>query len=258
MSRLHVSKFAENTHDSILVLLHGWGSSSKIWKSSIQALSEKFEVWCIDLPGHGENKSLDWDASVEQGMQLLSEVLPPVCSMVGWSLGGLYAQFFLQYYPKRVKNLMLIASTPKFVASEDWLNGMPKEKFKLFCNNFAKAPQETLQQFFALQALHGKDAKKIMQILSQAAVTQEFQKITWGLQWLGEADLRNMKIPKQNSVYCLQGDADQLVSMQSAKDTLKIWPKMQLYEIAKAAHLPFVSHPEIFIKHLQECFLCKV
>ena len=38
---------------SALVLIHGMGSASTAWKPLIPALSEKYEVITLDLPGHG-------------------------------------------------------------------------------------------------------------------------------------------------------------------------------------------------------------
>ena len=37
-----------------LVLVHGLGSAGTIWKSLIPDLVRDFNVYCIDLPGHGE------------------------------------------------------------------------------------------------------------------------------------------------------------------------------------------------------------
>ena len=76
MSTLHVSKYGKIKSAPVLVLLHGWGSSSKIWQSCIDELCNTYQVWCIDLPGHGDNQSVNWDASVEQGLALMEEVLP--------------------------------------------------------------------------------------------------------------------------------------------------------------------------------------
>lgn len=257
MSTLRVSKFAENQHDSILVLLHGWGSSSKIWQPVIDELSQSYELWCIDLPGHGDNQALDWDASVEAGMQLFAETLPPVCSIIGWSLGGLCAQLYLQQFPKRVEKLMLIASTAKFVASKSWPNGMPQEKFDHFCKSFAKAPQKTLLQFNALQILHSQEASKVIQTLSEATVNQNLQSLAWGLRWLEEVDLQNLKIPKPCSVSLLYGENDQVVSVRAADDMHNLLgelelSKLTLAKLPKVGHVPFLSHPEWFLEQVEE------
>ncbi len=248
MSTLHVSKFTNGNQTSALVLLHGWGSSSKIWHPLIEELSRDFEIWCIDLPGHGKNQDINWDGTVEHGMNLLADALPPVCSIVGWSLGGLWAQLYMQYFPKRINKLMLIASTPKFVASKNWLNGMPVEKFKQFFENFKKTPRKGLEQFIVLQCLHGQGAKEIIKALSQSSVTKDFHKITWGLKWLEEIDLRAVKFSKLDQIHLLQGENDQVSAVAMAEDTSKIFNKLRLCKIADAGHVPFLSHQDYFIK----------
>jgi len=92
MSELQVSKFASAGNAPVLVLLHGWGSSSKIWQPLIPKLAKASNVWCVDLPGHGENHDIDWDGTADQGVELLANALPKKCVLVGWSLGGLLAQ----------------------------------------------------------------------------------------------------------------------------------------------------------------------
>ena len=251
MSTLHVSKFVESEHAPILVLLHGWGSSSKIWNSYIETFKREFQVWCIDLPGHGKSQALNWDTSIEQGLDLLSNVLPQSSSIVGWSLGGLFAQLFLKYYPQRVQNLMLVASTPKFTASKNWPHGMPVEIFNKFSQGFITSPQKSLKQFIALQALHGLNAKQVMQQLDQSATVQYLQEIEWGLHWLAEIDLRASELTKNFNIHILQGESDQVLSVKATENTTRIWENVSLYKITNAGHAPFLSHPNIFVEQVQ-------
>ncbi len=251
MSTLHVSKFVESERAPILVLLHGWGSNSKIWHSCIATLSKEFQIWCIDLPGHGKSQSLSWDASIDQGLDLLSNALPKESSIVGWSLGGLFAQLFLKHYPQRVQNLMLIASTPKFVASKNWLHGMPTKTFEKFSQSYTTSPQKTLKKFHALQALHGLNARQVMQQLNQSLETQSMLEIAWGLQWLAQVDLRESNLAENIIVHMLQGENDQVVSVDAAKDAACLWDNITLHKIAGAGHVPFLSHPKTFIEKVQ-------
>ncbi len=251
MSKLHVTKFEETKQAPILVLLHGWGSSSKIWQLCLNDLCKNFQVWCIDLPGHGENHSIAWDESVEQGLSLLANTLPENCSIVGWSLGGLCAQLFLQRFPHRVNNLMLIASTPKFIASKNWPNGMSAETLKKFSLNFKHSPQQAIKQFHILQTLHGASSKKIMHSLEYAAMHQPLKNITWGLRWLNNIDLRSSDNAQHAHIHIMQGEKDQVSSMHAAEDTAKIWDNVSLHKIVDAGHVPFLSHPKVFIENVK-------
>ena len=255
MSKLHVSKFGRASNAPVLALLHGWGSSSKIWQSCIEKLAEDFQVWCIDLPGHGESQGVDWDESVDQGLSLLSQALPERCYLVGWSLGGLLAQLYVKQYPQRVQSLMLIASTPKFVAGLDWPHAMPKDKFANFLQQFNTSPKVVLKQFRALQVLHSVSSKEIMCMLEQAKSDHYPKKIAWGLLWLQELDLREPCVTKDIPILLLQGENDQVSSVKAAQQTVELWkPKhknLQLCIITDAGHTPFLSHPEQFHKQVK-------
>jgi pimeloyl-ACP methyl ester carboxylesterase len=47
-------RFSNGTDKPALVLVHGLGSAGTIWNSLIPQLVEKFTIYAIDLPGHGE------------------------------------------------------------------------------------------------------------------------------------------------------------------------------------------------------------
>src|SRR5205807_1852267 len=74
-----------------LVLLHGWGLNLRVWDGLAGALTARFRVIAIDLPGHGRS---DWDASAgtpaAQAWRV-HETLAPLTrryALLGWSLGG--------------------------------------------------------------------------------------------------------------------------------------------------------------------------
>ena len=56
MSILHTEKHIKNEKSPWLVFLHGFGGSIKMWKRQIDSFKEKFNLFLIDLPGHGESK----------------------------------------------------------------------------------------------------------------------------------------------------------------------------------------------------------
>ncbi len=251
MSKLHVSKFGQASNAPVLALLHGWGSSSKIWQPCLTELCKEFQLWCVDLPGHGESHDIVWNESVHQGLELLANTLPPQCLLIGWSLGGLLAQLFAMQHTQRVQGLMLVASTPKFVASNDWPHAMPLSTFQYFVKQYDASPQETMKEFIALQVLHGRSLKKIMQELEHASSGQPLEKIRWGLEWLLKIDLREAFLSKDLPTVLFHGENDQVSSVHAAEQTAEIWEHTQLFKIPQAAHVPFLSHSEQFIDQVK-------
>ena len=45
-----------------ILLIHGWGSSSRIWPQSTEKLALSFNLFTVDLPGHGEHAELGFSS----------------------------------------------------------------------------------------------------------------------------------------------------------------------------------------------------
>jgi len=248
--KLHISKFGQGPN---LALLHGWGSSSKIWQPLIAQLSNTFQVWCVDLPGHGDSHAVKWDCSSEQGVEMLANSLPQTFSIVGWSLGGLAAQLLAKQFPQRITKLMLISSTPKFVASRQWPHGMQENTFINFSQQYLKAPQQTLQKFCALQVLNSNSAKQTLSVLVRALSNQRkhTEKIHWGLRWLEEIDLRTNAILRAFPIDLLHGESDKVSSIDAAEQMAASWENTKLARVKHAGHAPFISHPNDFLQWIE-------
>ena len=252
MLKLHSSKSGQGPN---LVLLHGWGSSSKVWQNLAGRLDTRFQVWCIDLPGHGDSHAVQWDGSTEQGIRLLAEVMPETGIVIGWSLGGLMAQLYARQFPQRVTRLLLVSSAPRFTAAGEWPNGTAPEALSEFSRRYAKVSLQALRTFCALQVLKAERAGDTLAVLhdSMSAHPRHAEKIVWGLKWLEQIDLRADAELGSIPVRLLHGEQDQVLSVRAAEDTVHIWRQAQLERVAQAGHAPFVSHPDRFVQWLDRC-----
>ena len=86
-----------------LVLLHGWGFSSRIWQPLIKALHAHGveQVFAIDLPGFG-SAFHEPVMTLDEWLDGLAEQLPARCVLGGWSLGGMLALQLAARRPARV------------------------------------------------------------------------------------------------------------------------------------------------------------
>src|SRR3989304_5135949 len=83
-------------HAPAVVLLHGWGSSQRMWASAQQHLAGTYRCVALDLPGHGASGKPPWTwytiprfADVVAGfLQRLSLDRP---ALIGHSMGGTIA-----------------------------------------------------------------------------------------------------------------------------------------------------------------------
>jgi pimeloyl-ACP methyl ester carboxylesterase len=100
----------------IVVLLHGYLESLKVWNGIIDELRDSFRIIAPDLPGQGHSTiSKDvqtMDSMAEEIKFLLNHLEIEKCFMVGHSMGGYVTLAFLEKYPKMLTGISLFHSSP--------------------------------------------------------------------------------------------------------------------------------------------------
>jgi len=175
-----------------IILLHGWGFSSTVWRPLIQALHAEGcdAVYPIDLPGFG-TAFYEPCASLEKVLDSLVEQLPEKSVLCGWSLGGMLAVQIAARHPEKIAAIITIGSNLHFTANNDWL-GMPAEDYQQFCQRFSNQPEKTWQRFLSLQTRGDNDAVRAAAALELIADYSAIQPDTAEkmLALLGEIDNR--------------------------------------------------------------------
>ena len=97
-----------------VILIHGGGSWLYSYQKNIDALSEHFEVFVLDMPGHGYTTALhepiyDLETFSDFIYKFMDAMQIERTSFVGHSWGGGWAAYFAMKFPDRVDNLILIA-----------------------------------------------------------------------------------------------------------------------------------------------------
>ena len=111
----------------------------------------------VDLPGHGHSDALrPWtlEAVVESLERRFANAA--ALSVLGWSLGGAVALAWARRVPSRISRLVLVATTPKFIAAGDWPHAMTEETLVRFADELRVAFKPTLLRFLTLQ-VQGSD-----------------------------------------------------------------------------------------------------
>ncbi len=228
-----------------LVLLHGWAASAEIWRPGLPRLRELYNVTLIELPGHG--RSAFQALSADQAIEALAELLPPRAIVLGWSLGGMLATRLAARYPEKVTALITVATNGRFVAQHDWPQAMASEQFEAFFQGLESAPDKTLRRFQALQAKGDSGEKALLkQLRAVNNLCHDSLGLQQGLDWLRElnnrAPLRDLACPALH----LYGERDALVPPAAAEAVQELSTGAQVATLTGAAHLPFLSQPEVF------------
>ena len=110
-----LSYFITGKGDRSIILIHGFGEDSRIWKHQINFLENDFRLYIPDLPGTGEskigNKELSMEWMAEMIKQMMDEEKISQCIMLGHSMGGYVTLAFAELYPERLSAFGLIHST---------------------------------------------------------------------------------------------------------------------------------------------------
>ncbi|SNY76729.1 pimeloyl-ACP methyl ester esterase BioH [Pantoea sp. GL120224-02] len=241
------------TGDRDLVLLHGWGLNAEVWQNIVPRLSPHFRLHLVDLPGFGRSQGFGALTLADMAQQLLPQ-LPERAVLLGWSLGGLVASQIALMQPERVTALISVASSPCFTAHEDW-PGIKPETLESFQQQLSNDFQRTVERFLALQTMGTENARQDARQLKDVVLSQPMPSVAvleGGLEILRQDDLRtaldNLALPFMR----IYGSLDGLVPRRIAAELDARWPASPSVVMEKAAHAPFISHPDAFCQQLQQ------
>jgi pimeloyl-[acyl-carrier protein] methyl ester esterase len=233
-----------------LVLLHGWAMHGGIFGAWTELLRPRFELFVLDLPGHGLSRdaTLDLDAS----LNFWQSQLPPAI-WCGWSLGGAFATAAALRLNSKVRGLINIASSPCFVAREDWPQGMPIAQFERFATELEQDWARVVQRFLALEAMGSTQQQQDLQALQGMVFERgqpKLEALRAGLQWLQQFDqrntLQNLRIPS----LWIAGARDRLVKPEAMRFAAE--RSGGHFVELHAGHAPFLHQAESMTELLLE------
>lgn len=185
-----------------LLCLAGWGFSNAVWGPLHPYLADYFELICCDL------RSMTGD--LDAWLDALAPQLPDSFSIVGWSLGGLIAQYMAKRFPGRVAHVLAVCSSPYFPAENNW-PGITHERLDLFQSASQEAMSDLLRQFSRWQVpLRDREA---MAVIKRSLLTEDDQVALQNtLQVLLTLDMRGQVKP----CHFLLADQDALLPVSLA------------------------------------------
>lgn len=109
-----------------VALLHGFLEDHSIWNNFSDKLSKKYTVISIDLPGFGKSSvfsnlhSMGFMAKAVK--HILNEENIDKCVLTGHSMGGYVSLAFAEFYPEKLKGLVLFHSQAAADSDEAKIN----------------------------------------------------------------------------------------------------------------------------------------
>lgn len=233
-----------------LVLLHGWGAHAGVWSDVIARMDLGQVVMAPDYPAAD-----GMDCSINEVIDDLAASAPEQYVLAGWSLGGQLALQWALRYPRRVRKLILVATTPKFVSAPDWTHGMDEADFSDFAGLVANNPAQALRRFLLLETRGDAQARMVarqLEVLLGACPLPDGPALLCTLDWLRDTDLRAALPEVTQPALVVHGDADHITPFAAGEYLAAQLPVARLERMPGAAHAPFVADPEAFCRRIAE------
>ena len=247
-ARLHVESVGEGRP---LVLLHGFALHGGLFAALLPALAKHHRVHVVDLPGHGHSDPIEpWtiDAVVAALERAFAAERQPL-AVLGWSLGGLIALAWALAHPHRLRKLVLVGTSPRFVAGRAWPHAMAPELLARFGDELAVAWKLTLQRFLSLQVQGSEAGHATLAALRHQLFARgepDPAMLAAALDTLAGADLRGDVARIAIPTLVVAGESDTLARPEAAAWLAQALPSAELLRVPGAGHAPFLSHPEAF------------
>lgn len=252
---LHVDRYeyaGAGSSGPPLLLIHGWAMHGGMWHAVAQRLAQHSDVLAVDLPGHGKSAVTGY-SDLDDLVDTLSAQFSEPLNVCGWSLGGQVALRWTMLHPQQVQRLMLVASTPCFVRREGWDHAMTAELLLEFGTALQQHYVLTLKRFLALQLRGGERERELLAELRDTLFSRgepDLNALQQGLAILRNSDLRSALPSITQPALIIAGGRDALSPLQAAQYMTRQMPAAELVNIAGAAHAPFLSHADEFVKHM--------
>lgn len=215
-----------------LFLLHGFTQSSKSWNQFITEYDNEYEVYLVDLMGHGKSSAFTEKVSVRSAAQNLSALIEYLglenISAIGYSYGGEILFQLALLKPDLIKSMIIIGSCGSWDAEE-----FPEFVEYLSYNNLENLPWMLDQQI---------SDERIRNILDQVP--------NYSVQ-LSEAELKSIK----SRTLLVVGDSDHATPLECIIKSKINMPNAYLWIVPNSEHRPHLDRNKaLFIKTSKDFF----
>lgn len=225
-------------------MVHGWAMHSGIWRELAERLAVSHRVTLLDLPGHGGNAGQHVPDGLDAWADAVAAVAPDRAWWCGWSLGAQLCLSVAARYPQRVKGIIGIAGTPRFVAGSDWQSGISVNVLRDFAAGLDRDYAATVRRFLTLQVRGSDDSASVLRRLRRRVLevrAPRGEALQAGLRILESTDQRQHMSAFKGPVLWLLGARDTLVPASLRGALGSLCPHVQVRVIGGAGHAPFLS-----------------
>lgn len=224
-----------------IVVLPGWSIAAAALAPLVRELGSGARA--LDLPGQGARRDETMPATLDGVARSIERDLGDDDVLVGWSLGAMVALAITAAGRRRPRALALVAPTPKFVAADEWPQGVDGALLDRYVAAVGNDATRLLAEFDALMLLGDQHRGTGARTLREARMTSPTAAtLASGLGILRTADLRDTAPTVACRTLVVAGGNDRITPPAAARWLAGAMPRATIVELAGAGHALPLTH----------------
>ena len=221
-----------------LLFLHGMGGAYDIWFQQIAELQDSFHIISLTLP------SVNSLSEAANGiLQILQEENIDRVSIIGTSMGGYIAQYFLKEHGERLDKVVLGNTFPPNEVFTKQNGGMRK----LVPLLPAWIVMSTFRNNVSTNVLPSSENSKLV----EAYLSEQYSGLMTKQQFIGRFDivLEHFEIDNNEGnnrapMLIIESDNDPLVNKDLRKRLKDLYAPTEIYTFTEKGHFPYLNRPQ--------------
>lgn len=259
-----------------MLLIHGWGGSSRHWYSTMNELDNQWTMYAPDMPGFGQSPPLKGRASIREIADKLMAFVDALglerLVVVGHSFGGGVAAWLAAHYPERVSRVVITALGAPRNALERMLFVQSHLQYELSLAvwrpfltcwrpvqsaflpyTIYQWSQPPLPQLLSAQFFHRlpPDMDLLQAGISDLA-SMDFRTALECASSVGDPELLDAMQRITAPTLLIGGEYDQVMPLSGLHAATSIIPDSRAIAIASCGHVPMVESPQEYHRLLRE------
>lgn len=229
-----------------LFFLHGYLESSAIWNGFADRFTDRYQVICMDIPGHGASGIIGPVHEMEEMARVAAAVLDAEqiseVVVIGHSMGGYVTMEFVHIFPDRTAGYCLFHSTC-FADNEEKKMNRDREISLVMCGKKMQIIHTNIPKGFADSNVE-RLSHSVNQLKQLAAATPDEGII---------ALLQGMKSRKDHSAILrdsepapllIWGKKDNYIGEEVFLKLQGVAPEAPILILENSGHMGFIEEPE--------------
>jgi pimeloyl-ACP methyl ester carboxylesterase len=222
-----------------VLFIHGWLGSWRYWVPTMQAISDKYRAYALDLWGFGDSDKSQLQYSVSDYVALIHNFVNTLgirrFPVVGHALGAAVALEYAAHYPDQVEKMVVVS--------------LPLTPDSISRKLLGFASDSVIARMLWWRQISHKEVQQELEKTGPGAIVQSLQSVT---QLDIEHRLHSLGEFKQLPVLAVYGEKDDLIDSDPVRRLNGHWPNIRRIGLVDSKHFPMLDETAKFNRLLKD------